>query len=43
VLRLAGGDGAIEGRFADLAHDGALIVDTDVGRQRFVAGDVAQV
>ena len=43
VLRLAGGDGSIEGRFADLAPDGALIVDTDVGRQRFVAGDVAQV
>jgi len=34
------GDRSISGRFADLAPDGALIVDTNEGLQRFVAGDV---
>jgi BirA family biotin operon repressor/biotin-[acetyl-CoA-carboxylase] ligase len=30
----------IEGRFAGLGSDGALLLDTDAGRQRIVAGDV---
>ncbi len=42
-LRLTIGDQSVEGRFADLAPDGALLVDTDAGRQRVVAGDVALV
>jgi BirA family biotin operon repressor/biotin-[acetyl-CoA-carboxylase] ligase len=40
-LRVTIGDRAIEGRFADLDHDGALILDTDAGPVRVVAGDVA--
>jgi BirA family transcriptional regulator, biotin operon repressor / biotin---[acetyl-CoA-carboxylase] ligase len=39
-LRLTVGDRLVEGRFADLAPDGALIMETDTGRARFVAGDV---
>jgi biotin-(acetyl-CoA carboxylase) ligase len=35
------GDRTIEGRFADLAPDGALLLDTDEGRKRYVAGDVS--
>jgi BirA family biotin operon repressor/biotin-[acetyl-CoA-carboxylase] ligase len=41
ALRVAVGDHTIEGRFADLAPDGALLLDTDEGRQRYVAGDVS--
>lgn len=39
-LRIAIGDRAIEGRFADLATDGALVLDTNEGRRRCAAGDV---
>jgi BirA family transcriptional regulator, biotin operon repressor / biotin---[acetyl-CoA-carboxylase] ligase len=39
-LRLMAGDRLVSGRFADLAPDGALIIDTDEGRARFVAGEV---
>jgi BirA family biotin operon repressor/biotin-[acetyl-CoA-carboxylase] ligase len=40
-LRVTAGERAIEGRFADLANDGAMILDTDNGPVRVVAGDVA--
>jgi BirA family biotin operon repressor/biotin-[acetyl-CoA-carboxylase] ligase len=40
-LRVVIGDRTIEGRFADLAPDGALLLDTDEGRKRYVAGDVS--
>jgi BirA family transcriptional regulator, biotin operon repressor / biotin---[acetyl-CoA-carboxylase] ligase len=40
-LRVSIGSGSIEGRFADLGHDGALIIDTDDGPTRIVAGEVA--
>ena len=40
-LRVTAGERVIEGRFADLAQDGALILDTDDGPVRVVAGDVA--
>ncbi len=43
ALRLAVGDRSIEGRFADLALDGTLIIDTDDGRRRVAAGDVVVV
>lgn len=39
-LRIAVGNRSIEGRFADLAHDGALIIETADGLARFVAGEV---
>jgi BirA family biotin operon repressor/biotin-[acetyl-CoA-carboxylase] ligase len=39
-LRLTVGDRWIEGRFADLGHDGALVIETADGLQRFVAGEV---
>lgn len=39
-LRVTIGDRTIAGRFADLAPDGALIIDTDEGRRRCTAGDV---
>ncbi len=39
-LRAGVGDHAIEGIFAGLADDGALLLDTDEGRKRIVAGDV---
>jgi BirA family transcriptional regulator, biotin operon repressor / biotin---[acetyl-CoA-carboxylase] ligase len=41
ILRVALGEHTIEGRFADLADDGALILDTSEGRMRWVAGDVS--
>jgi BirA family biotin operon repressor/biotin-[acetyl-CoA-carboxylase] ligase len=40
LLRLTVGDGLVEGRFVDIAPDGALIMETDDGPKRFVAGDV---
>ena len=40
TLRVVNGERTIEGRFADLADDGALILDTSEGRMRWVAGDV---
>jgi BirA family transcriptional regulator, biotin operon repressor / biotin---[acetyl-CoA-carboxylase] ligase len=39
-LRLWVGDRSIQGRFADLAHDGALVLETADGLERFVAGEV---
>jgi BirA family biotin operon repressor/biotin-[acetyl-CoA-carboxylase] ligase len=39
-LRVTIGDQMIEGRFANIRDDGALIVDTDVGRRICTAGDV---
>ena len=36
------GAGQVAGRFAGLAADGALLLDTADGRQSFVAGDVVQ-
>jgi BirA family transcriptional regulator, biotin operon repressor / biotin---[acetyl-CoA-carboxylase] ligase len=39
-LRISVGDRTIEGRFADLAPDGALVIDTDDGRKSLAAGDV---
>ena len=41
ALRVAVGAHTIEGRFADLAPDGALLMDTDEGRKRYLAGDVS--
>jgi BirA family biotin operon repressor/biotin-[acetyl-CoA-carboxylase] ligase len=41
ALRVTLGDRTIEGRFADIALDGALLLDTDAGRQRIVAGEVS--
>ena len=40
TLRITTGDRSIEGRFVDLAPDGALMVETADGPARFVAGDV---
>jgi BirA family transcriptional regulator, biotin operon repressor / biotin---[acetyl-CoA-carboxylase] ligase len=40
LLRLTVGDRSIEGRFADLGHDGALVIATARGLERFVAGEV---
>jgi BirA family biotin operon repressor/biotin-[acetyl-CoA-carboxylase] ligase len=40
-LRVTAGERVIEGRFADLAQDGTLILDTDDGPVSIVAGDVA--
>jgi BirA family biotin operon repressor/biotin-[acetyl-CoA-carboxylase] ligase len=40
-LRVTAGERVIEGRFADVADDGALVLDTDEGPVRIVAGDVA--
>lgn len=34
------GTGRVAGRYAGLAQDGALLLDTDAGRTRIVAGDV---
>jgi BirA family transcriptional regulator, biotin operon repressor / biotin---[acetyl-CoA-carboxylase] ligase len=42
-LRVTLGDQLVEGRFADLASDGSLILETDDGRKQFVAGDVALI
>ncbi|MBV9747628.1 MAG: biotin--[acetyl-CoA-carboxylase] ligase [Acetobacteraceae bacterium] len=39
-LRTTVGENTVAGRFVDLAPDGALIMDTTAGRERFVAGDV---
>jgi BirA family transcriptional regulator, biotin operon repressor / biotin---[acetyl-CoA-carboxylase] ligase len=39
-LRVTMGDRTIEGRFADIRDDGALIIDTDEGRRICTAGDV---
>jgi BirA family transcriptional regulator, biotin operon repressor / biotin---[acetyl-CoA-carboxylase] ligase len=39
-LRIAVGNCLVDGRFVDLASDGALVVDTGHGRTRFLAGDV---
>jgi BirA family transcriptional regulator, biotin operon repressor / biotin---[acetyl-CoA-carboxylase] ligase len=39
-LRVTTGERVIEGRFADLGQDGALILDTNDGQLRVVAGDV---
>ena len=40
LLRVTIGDRSIEGRFATLAPDGTLIIDTDEGRRSYTAGDV---
>lgn len=40
LLRVSMGDRSIEGRFADLAPDGSLVIDTDEGRKLCAAGDV---
>ena len=40
-LRLTLGDRVVEGGFNDIDESGALIIDTDEGRQRYTAGDVA--
>jgi BirA family transcriptional regulator, biotin operon repressor / biotin---[acetyl-CoA-carboxylase] ligase len=42
-LRLTLGDRVVEGGFSDIDEAGALIIDTDEGRQRYTAGDVAAV
>ena len=42
ALRVTIGDRVIEGGFADIALDGALLLDTEIGRQRIVAGDVSR-
>jgi BirA family biotin operon repressor/biotin-[acetyl-CoA-carboxylase] ligase len=42
-LRVAIGDSVMEGRFAGLADDGALLLETADGPVRFVAGDVVLV
>jgi BirA family biotin operon repressor/biotin-[acetyl-CoA-carboxylase] ligase len=39
-LRIAVGNRSVEGRFADLAPDGALVLDTADGQARFIAGEV---
>jgi BirA family transcriptional regulator, biotin operon repressor / biotin---[acetyl-CoA-carboxylase] ligase len=39
-LRLTVGDRTVTGRFADIAPDGALVLETEDGPARFVAGDV---
>ena len=39
-IRISVGDRAIVGRFTDLAHDGALVVETADGPVRVIAGDV---
>ena len=41
TLRLTLGDRIVEGRFADIGEDGALVIDTDEGRLKCLAGDVA--
>lgn len=41
TLCLVSGTGSIEGRFAGLAEDGALLLETKQGRQRFTVGDVS--
>jgi BirA family transcriptional regulator, biotin operon repressor / biotin---[acetyl-CoA-carboxylase] ligase len=43
TLHIVAGDRTIEGRFVELAADGALVVDTDDGPRRCVAGEVAIV
>lgn len=40
-LRVVVGDHSIEGRFAGLDPDGALLLDTAEGRKRYVAGDTS--
>jgi BirA family transcriptional regulator, biotin operon repressor / biotin---[acetyl-CoA-carboxylase] ligase len=40
MLRVIVGNRSIEGRFADLGHDGALVIETAAGLERFVAGEV---
>lgn len=40
-LRLTLPDRVVDGRFNDIDESGALIIDTDEGRQRYTAGDVA--
>ena len=39
-MRVTVGGHMIEGRFADLAADGALVLDTTMGSRRIVAGEV---
>jgi BirA family biotin operon repressor/biotin-[acetyl-CoA-carboxylase] ligase len=39
-LRAGSGNHPIEGTFAGLDDDGALLLDTDAGRKRIVAGDI---
>jgi len=34
------GDRTVQGRFADLSHDGALVIETPEGRRRIHAGEV---
>ena len=41
-LRAGLGNHPVEGTFAGLDDDGALLLDTDKGRQRVVAGDVGE-
>ena len=41
TLRVVIGDRTVEGGFAGLAPDGALLLDTAEGRKRYVAGDVS--
>lgn len=40
-LRVNAGATAVEGTFADLDLDGALLLDTEAGRRRIVVGDVS--
>lgn len=40
TLRVTAVGGSVEGRFAGLDSDGALLLDTPGGRERIVAGDV---
>lgn len=39
-IRISLGDRTIVGHFADLEHDGALVLETAEGRRRFVTGEV---
>lgn len=41
AIRFTGVDGPISGQFAGLDVDGALLLDTPDGQQRFLAGDVS--
>jgi BirA family transcriptional regulator, biotin operon repressor / biotin---[acetyl-CoA-carboxylase] ligase len=40
TLQVRIGDRTVQGRFADLAHDGALVIETAEGPQRVHAGEV---
>jgi BirA family biotin operon repressor/biotin-[acetyl-CoA-carboxylase] ligase len=39
-LRVTLGNGQIDGRFSDLAKDGALIIETPMGQRHIIAGEV---